>query len=36
MEELSEIGEMKEAGIVGVSDDGYSVANSSVMKKVML
>ena len=24
-EELSEIGEMKEAGIVGVSDDGYSV-----------
>ncbi|NLM09773.1 MAG: dihydroorotase [Clostridiaceae bacterium] len=35
-EELSEIGEMKEAGIVGVSDDGYSVANSSVMKKVML
>lgn len=34
-EELSEIGEMKEAGIVGVSDDGCSVENSSVMKKVM-
>jgi len=35
-EELAEIGEMKEAGIVGVSDDGRSVENSSVMKKVML
>ncbi|NLY18757.1 MAG: dihydroorotase [Clostridiaceae bacterium] len=35
-EELAEIGEMKEAGIVGVSDDGYSVKNSSVMRKVML
>lgn len=34
-EELAEIGEMKEAGIVGVSDDGYSVKDSSVMKKVM-
>lgn len=34
-EELAEIGEMKEAGIVGVSDDGYSVKNSSIMKKVM-
>ena len=34
-EELSEIGEMKEAGIVGISDDGRSVENSAVMKKVM-
>lgn len=34
-QELSEIGEMKQAGIVAVSDDGYSVENSSVMKKVM-
>lgn len=34
-EELAEIGEMKEAGIVGVSDDGRSVENSAVMKKVM-
>lgn len=32
-EELAEIGEMKEAGIVGVSDDGRCVENSSVMKK---
>lgn len=35
-EELAEIGEMKEAGIVGVSDDGRCVENSAVMKKVML
>jgi len=35
-EELAEIGEMKEAGIVGVSDDGRSVRNSAVMRKVML
>lgn len=35
-EELSEMGEMKEAGIVGVSDDGCCVENASVMKKVML
>lgn len=34
-EELAEIGEMKEAGIVGVSDDGHSVENSSVMQRVM-
>lgn len=34
-EELAEIGEMKEAGIVGVSDDGHSVRNSAVMRKVM-
>jgi dihydroorotase len=34
-EELAEIGEMKEAGIVGVSDDGHSVIKSSVMRKVM-
>lgn len=34
-EELSAMGEMKEAGIVGVSDDGRSVENSQVMQKVM-
>ena len=34
-EELAEIGEMKEAGIVGVSDDGRSVENSQVMLRVM-
>lgn len=35
-EELSEIGSMKEAGIVAVSDDGRPVMNSSVMKKGMI
>lgn len=35
-EELAEIGEMKKEGIVGVSDDGRSVMNSAVMRKVML
>lgn len=34
--ELSEIGEMKKTGIVAVSDDGKSVENSRVMRKVML
>ncbi len=34
-EELAEIGEMKKAGIVAVSDDGHSVKNTSVMRKVM-
>lgn len=34
-EELADIGEMKEAGIVGVSDDGRSVENSKVMQRVM-
>ena len=34
-EELAEIGEMKQAGIVAISDDGRCVENSSVMKKVM-
>lgn len=34
-EELADIGEMKEAGIVGVSDDGRSVENSQVMQRVM-
>jgi len=32
-EELSEIGEMFEAGIVAVSDDGKSVRNSEVLRK---
>lgn len=35
-EELSEMGSMKEAGIVAVSDDGRPVMNSSVMKKGMI
>jgi len=35
-EELSEMGSMKEAGIVAVSDDGRPVMNSSVMKKAMV
>lgn len=35
-EELAEMGSMKEAGIVAVSDDGRPVMNSSVMKKAMI
>ncbi len=35
-EELADIGEMKQAGIVGVSDDGRSVENSQVMQRVMV
>ncbi|ADL12430.1 dihydroorotase [Acetohalobium arabaticum] len=31
-EELSEIGSMKEAGIVGISDDGETVMNSELMR----
>lgn len=34
-EELAAIGEMKEAGIAGISDDGRSVENSQVMHRVM-
>jgi len=34
-EELAEIGDMVEAGIVAVSDDGKPVANSSLMRKAM-
>ncbi|HBR03763.1 MAG TPA: dihydroorotase [Ruminiclostridium sp.] len=34
--ELSEMGSMKEAGIVAVSDDGKPVVSSSVMKKALL
>ncbi|HEX2926956.1 MAG TPA: dihydroorotase [Ruminiclostridium sp.] len=34
-EELSEIGELKFAGAVALSDDGRPVANSSLMKKAM-
>lgn len=34
-EELSEIGLMKEAGIVAVSDDGKPIASASQMRKVM-
>lgn len=35
-EELTEFGRLKEAGVVGVSDDGKWVANSEVMKKALL
>lgn len=34
--ELSEMGDMKEAGAVGVSDDGYPVMDASLMKKGMI
>lgn len=33
--ELSEIGELKFAGAVAISDDGYSVADASLMKKAL-
>jgi dihydroorotase len=34
-EELSEIGELRDAGCVGVSDDGRPVANAGVMRRAM-
>ena len=34
-EELAEIGEMKFAGAVGISDDGNSIKNSAVMKRAL-
>jgi dihydroorotase len=34
-EELSEIGELRDAGCVGISDDGRPVANSGVMRRAM-
>lgn len=34
--ELAEIGELKEAGAVAISDDGNPVSNSSLMKKALL
>ena len=34
-EELSEIGELKETGIVAVSDDGNPVYNSNLMRRVL-
>ena len=34
-EELSEIGELHEAGCVGISDDGRPVASSAVMRRAM-
>lgn len=34
-EQLAEIGEMKEAGIVAISDDGHPVSNSLVMRRAM-
>ena len=33
-EELAEIGELKFAGAVAISDDGMPVKNSSLMKKL--
>lgn len=35
-EELAEIGEMKFAGIVGISDDGRPVENANVMRRAMV
>jgi len=32
---LTEFGDMKKAGAVGVSEDGYSVANSELMRRAM-
>ena len=34
-EELSEIGELREAGCVGISDDGRPVMNAAVMRRAM-
>jgi dihydroorotase len=34
-EELSEIGELRDAGCVGISDDGRPVANAGVMRRAM-
>jgi dihydroorotase len=34
-EALSEIGEMKEVGIVALSDDGFSVRNSELLRRAM-
>ena len=34
-EELSEMGEMKAAGIVAVSDDGHSIQSSGVMRRAL-
>ncbi|MCS7280995.1 MAG: dihydroorotase [Desulfobacterota bacterium] len=34
-EELSEIGEMVKAGIVAVSDDGYPIRNSAVLRRAL-
>ena len=34
-EQISEMGLMKEAGIVAVSDDGHPIKNAGIMRKVM-
>ncbi|MFQ3675902.1 MAG: dihydroorotase, partial [Endomicrobiia bacterium] len=34
-EELSEIGELKKAGVVGISDDGEPVMNSKIMRRAL-
>jgi dihydroorotase len=34
-ERLAEIGEMREAGIVAVSDDGHPIANSALMRRAL-
>ncbi|NPV52496.1 MAG: dihydroorotase [Firmicutes bacterium] len=34
-EELAEIGELRDAGVVGLSDDGRSVMNAEVMRRAM-
>jgi len=34
-EELAEIGELKEAGVVALSDDGHPVVNSEIMRRAL-
>jgi dihydroorotase len=34
-EELAEIGEMKRAGIIAISDDGHAVADTNLMRRAM-
>ncbi|MCX7716187.1 MAG: dihydroorotase [Endomicrobia bacterium] len=34
-EELTEIGELKKAGVVAISDDGHSVKNSKIMRRAL-
>ncbi|MDX1502464.1 MAG: dihydroorotase [Thermoanaerobaculia bacterium] len=35
-EELAEVGEMVDAGIVGISDDGFPVASAELMRRALL
>jgi dihydroorotase len=33
--ELSEIGSLKEAGVVAISDDGFPISNSQIMRRIL-